>query len=432
MPMVELAALLTGATARNALARRDITAVFGILRDAGVSQLRIAAATGQRQSEVSEIVSGRQVQSVALLERVADGLGVPRGWMGLAYGLGSEPEPTAPQDVLSTEEEIRANLLRHGGTALFGRPVFGPAASIRVPDTPAPVPRRIGPPDVGHVAGTTERLSRLVSDFGGIPMTDALTAHARVSEALLGATMRDPVRQQLLVALSDAHRTAGSAAAGAGLRELARQHFVRGMDCAGAGGDLRRAVVNLGYLGSLELRVGPNEALKFFQLGAATAPTRLTRAALEYRCAWALGLLDGAADALRELRRAAESFEAAREEPRPWEHFATALPHVEGCTYFALRRFDRAAVAFAAAAEETSHAVVCTVSNSGLLAAAQLRCGELRSGLATAEGVITLAKDLRSVSVRADLAPLQQAAAARRESTCQDLARELTILRRAA
>ena len=83
--MTELADLLTGVTARHALAHRDITAVFRILRDAGVSQVRISSATGQGQSEVSEIMSGRQVQSVALLERIADGLGVRRGWMGLAY-----------------------------------------------------------------------------------------------------------------------------------------------------------------------------------------------------------------------------------------------------------------------------------------------------------------------------------------------------------
>jgi hypothetical protein len=153
---------------------------------------------------------------------------------------------------------------------------------------------------------------------------------------------------------------------------------------------------------------------------------------LEYHCAWALGLLDGAADALRELRRAAESFAAGRDEPRPWEHFATDLPHIEGCTYFALGRFDRAAVALSAAVEGMSHAMVCTMSNSGLLAAAQLRCGELRSGLSTATRVVGLARDLRSVWVRDGLAPLQQAAAARRESTCQDLARELAILRRAA
>jgi transcriptional regulator with XRE-family HTH domain len=115
--MADLAALLTGATAREALAHRDIAAVFRILGEAGVSQARIAVATGQRQSEVSEIVCGRQVQSVALLERIADGLGVPRGWMGLAYGSGLEPEPAAPEDA-PTEDQRRASLLRYGGAVL--------------------------------------------------------------------------------------------------------------------------------------------------------------------------------------------------------------------------------------------------------------------------------------------------------------------------
>jgi hypothetical protein len=72
------------------------------------------------------------------------------------------------------------------------------------------------------------------------------------------------------------------------------------------------------------------------------------------------------------------------------------------------------------------------VDNLGHLAAAQLRCGELRSGLLTATRAVRLAKGLRSVSVRDGLAPLQEAAAARPDSACQDLARELATLRGAA
>jgi hypothetical protein len=61
--------LLAGPTSRRALAQRDIAAVYRTLHDAGVTQASIAHATGQKQSEVSEIISGRQVQSVVLLER---------------------------------------------------------------------------------------------------------------------------------------------------------------------------------------------------------------------------------------------------------------------------------------------------------------------------------------------------------------------------
>jgi transcriptional regulator with XRE-family HTH domain len=68
---------------RAALAARDIGAVFRLVQRFGVSQRRIAALTGQ--SEISEILSGRQVLSYEVLARVADGFGIPRGWMGLSY-----------------------------------------------------------------------------------------------------------------------------------------------------------------------------------------------------------------------------------------------------------------------------------------------------------------------------------------------------------
>ncbi len=428
--MAALADLLTNSAARQALARRDIACVFRILRDAGVSQARVALTTGQKQSEVSEIISGRQVQSVVLLERIADGLGVPRGWMGLAY----EPDPalTAREDP-ETEDLGDENLLRHAATVLRGTPVFGPAEPISVRNAPTPVPRLVGSGDISQVAATTERLGQIAGKFGGIPMTGALSAHAQASEALLSATMGQPVRKQLLVALSDAHRAAGGAAADAGLRELARQHHVRSMDCAGEAGEMLRAVVAIGKLGSLELDFGqPNEALKLFQLGTAAAPGALARFRLEYDCAYALALLGASREAIAALRRADDSHHAASDEPRPWEHFGTAISHMEGRTYFVLGRFDRAARALSAATSGAGHAVACTVNNSGLLAAVLLRSGEIGAGLHAAQQVIRLAKGLRSVSVREDLAPLHEAAAARHDSACQDLVREVATVCSAA
>jgi transcriptional regulator with XRE-family HTH domain len=432
MLMTDLAELLTGPTARQALACRDITTVFRILRDAGISQATIARATGQQQSEVSAIVAGRQVQSIVLLERIADGLGVPRGWMGLAHADDFEPERLLAEDG-ETKDERRNNLFRHAATVLHGMPVFGPAKPIRVMDAPTPVPRRIGLVDVEQVTATTERLGQLSGDIGGIPMTKALTAHTIATEALLGAAMREPVRQRLLIALADAHSNAGWAAEAAGLRERARQHFIRRMDCAGAAGDLLRAAAAVDGLGRLELDASaPNEALKLFQLGAGIVQSALARSRLEYDCAFALGLLGLTSEALAALRRGQDFYQSASDEPYPWGYFATALPHIEGCTYFALGLFDRAALALSTAVDRARHAVTCTVINSGLLAAAQLRCGEVRAGLHTAGRMIASAKNVRSVLVRDNLAPLQEAAAARRDSACQELAREVATLRSAA
>jgi tetratricopeptide (TPR) repeat protein len=350
--------------------------------------------------------------------------------MGLAY----EPDPVpVVQADLQTGDIGDANLLRHAITVLRGKAVLGRADPIRVRNTPTPVPRRVGPADVKKVTATTRRLGQLARDLGGVPLTDALTAHTRTSEALFGADMHEPIRRGLLVALAEAHGDAAAAAWDAGLRDRAKEHFIRGMDCAGAGCDVLRAVINLDGLGRLKVDVEqPDEALKLFQLGLAAAPTALARSKLEYDCAWSLGLLGLATEAIHTLRRARDSFEAAHDEQRPWKHFATTLPHVEGCTYFALRRFDRAAAALSVAVDGAGHATVCTVSNLGLLAAAQLRCGELRGGLATATRLIGLIKRLRSVSIRGGLASLQEAAAARRDSACQDLAREVAILRSAA
>ena len=75
---------------RAALAERDIARVYRILQKCGISQRRIATLTRQSQSEISEILAGRRVTSYEVLVRIADGLGVPRGWMGLAVNTDAE------------------------------------------------------------------------------------------------------------------------------------------------------------------------------------------------------------------------------------------------------------------------------------------------------------------------------------------------------
>ena len=113
----------------RALAVRDLGTVYRLLTEAGVSQRRIAELTGQRQSEVSEVLAGRQVQAYDVLVRVADGLGVPRGLMGLAYD--EETAHTYAGDGPSfageelTEDMKRRHFLAAASVALWGRPVLG-------------------------------------------------------------------------------------------------------------------------------------------------------------------------------------------------------------------------------------------------------------------------------------------------------------------
>lgn len=71
---------------------RDVAGVYRFLQARGVSQRCIAAHTQQSQSEVSEILAGRRVESYTVLARIAEGLGIPRGLMGLAFAGRPDPD----------------------------------------------------------------------------------------------------------------------------------------------------------------------------------------------------------------------------------------------------------------------------------------------------------------------------------------------------
>ncbi|MGH4019302.1 MAG: helix-turn-helix domain-containing protein, partial [Pseudonocardiaceae bacterium] len=103
--MAEVSELLSTRAGRVALLDRDIPRVYRLLVDAGISQHQIARWTRQRQSEVHDILKGRQVRNVDVLERICDGLGVPRGWMRLAYAE-DVASNTAPDDVGQTPQEV--------------------------------------------------------------------------------------------------------------------------------------------------------------------------------------------------------------------------------------------------------------------------------------------------------------------------------------
>jgi hypothetical protein len=78
---------------REALAERDIGGVYRLHQRYGVSQRAIAAMTQRPQAEVSDIVAGRRrVYAYRVLFRVADGLGVQRGRMGLAFDNEAESD----------------------------------------------------------------------------------------------------------------------------------------------------------------------------------------------------------------------------------------------------------------------------------------------------------------------------------------------------
>ncbi|WIM99941.1 hypothetical protein ACTOB_003611 [Actinoplanes oblitus] len=109
---------------RAALARHDLAYVFQHLNSCGFSQRRIGHLTEQSQSEISEIIGGREVMGYAVLLRIADGLRIPRGYMGLGnydYEMHTPVENALTVGVTGAEEaeEIRRSL-QHAAEVMMG------------------------------------------------------------------------------------------------------------------------------------------------------------------------------------------------------------------------------------------------------------------------------------------------------------------------
>ena len=146
-----------------ALAARDIGALYRLLKRLGASQRQIARLTGQSQSEVSAIVGGREVLNVRVLERIADGLGIPRAWMGLSYG---EKGPDLTSVAEEVSEEVKRRVLI---AAAMGQPFLNLRGEpIRLPlSTDDPLPSRLGMAHVQEVRTFTDQLVGRARYYGG-------------------------------------------------------------------------------------------------------------------------------------------------------------------------------------------------------------------------------------------------------------------------
>src|SRR5690242_19000654 len=186
---------------RKALAVREVSTVYRLLRRTGVSQRQIAALTGQSQSEVSEILKGRQVMAYDVLARIADGLGIPRGYMGLAYDPATATSLVGLPDQAAAEEDESVKsrkLLAPGDAVTFGTAGLGADRGLCLP-SPAqtPAPSNIGLTDVKQVEAATRAMRALDYQFGGGACRDAVVAQLSWAQRLLGASGTDDVRLRL-------------------------------------------------------------------------------------------------------------------------------------------------------------------------------------------------------------------------------------------
>jgi len=199
---------------RPVLAERDIAVLYRVLKDnAELTQRQIAELTGQSQSEVSEILKGRRVRDVTVLERIAEGLGIPRELMGLSYGghgAGSEdsayPETEDGPGPEVEEEMRRRALIAATSLAALGRVVtsLGELAELALPRTGDELlPSRLGMSHVQAIEAVTEQLRALARQYGG--QAEVFGAATKQYTRWMEVPATEPVQARLGCALAELH-----------------------------------------------------------------------------------------------------------------------------------------------------------------------------------------------------------------------------------
>jgi transcriptional regulator with XRE-family HTH domain len=430
---------------RRALADRDISAIYRLLRRVGMSQRHIAALTGQSQSEVSEILRGRQVMAYDVLVRVADGLSIPRGYMGLAYDPATEASMVGPPDDAQAKEEEsvkRRNLLAHGTAMVFGTTVLGADRGQGPPSAAlTPIPGQIGVMDVKQVEATTRAMRALDYQYGGGTCRDAVVAQLSWAQRLLDASSKEDVKLRLFRALGDLENLAGWTSFDVGLVDSARRHYGTAMQFAKQAGDsslMSNIMYRVGriYLHNREA----NEALKWFQLGQIAAQNSGSERAVAILCAneaWAYSMLNEDVQAHKLMDRARS--ELARVNPTDAPDWASFFDHTEmtsiaGATYSELAAFDphyaptavaRVSEAIAGFGDRMARSRAMSMAS---LATNYLRQGEVTRGLQTGHKAVTAISAIQSPRAIQRLQPLQIEAGRWATKTNNADARELCHL----
>src|SRR6266540_2726280 len=388
---------------RAALAGREVSAVYRLLRKHGVSQRQIAAMTGQSQSEVSEILKGRQVMAYDVLARIADGLGVPRGYMGLAYDEVTAVRVAGTAEASGKEEDEsvkRRKFLAHAAAVAVGAHVLGDADMGSWVANPmlTPAPGRIGMTDVRQVEAATRALRSLDYQYGGGFCRDAVVAQLSWGQQMLGASGADHVKKRLHVALADLHNLAGWTSF-----------------------DMGRVYLH---------KEAPDDALKMFQLGQIAAQESGSELAVAVICAnqaWAYAMMGHEEQTMKLIGRTRDEFQRANlGEAEDWVRFFnetdvyamigtvhTVLAHngFPKHTQYAIPALTRAIEAYG---DEMARSKAFNLS---ALATNHLLDGDIDHGVKIGNSAVDLAEHLKSNRVRDRMRPLKDEADKRRNNS---------------
>lgn len=421
---------------RAALARRDIAAVYWRLRGYGFSQRMISDLTGQSQSEVCEIVKGREVQKVTTLERIADGLGVPRGYMGLAFNedptyLQDQGEPVG--DEVDEDMKRRTAVLNFAAAVMFGRPLLGEVVAIGAPVVEPVLPTRLVASDVTALKALTRELRKLGrAGHGGMP--DVLGQVATWAERKLKAPAVDTptTLQAYHSALAELHTLAGWCCYDMAQIDQSRWHYSRAVELAGDAGDVTEMASGL-----LHAAIGRSSSASPTTRSSSASWRRSSsvrpRTPPLANSSTRRGCTSGRRGAYADLGRpdlVQNELTKARDLPELADPFERAsLASARGATYLILGNVN--------VAESSATTAIRTWDSNDLRESVYTRILLARIHLQAREpGVERLAApainavaELRSARARTRLTPLEDALRARGDSTSADLAEKARQVR---
>jgi hypothetical protein len=423
---------------KRALANRNVAAIYRQLRRLGISQRCIAALTGQSQSEVSEILKGRQVMAYDVLVRIADGLRIPRGYMGLAYDPVTATSMVGPPDNVVAEEDEsvkRRKLLAHGAAVMFGTAVLAADRGQWQP-SPAqtPAPSNIGLADVKQVEAATRAMRALDYQFGGGACRDAVLAQLSWAQRLLSASGKEEVRKRLFRALADLQNLAGWTTFDIGLQDSSRGHFATALEFAKQSGDTSLMSYIMYRIGRIYLHNREaDEALKWFQLGQLAAQDSGSELAVSVLCsneAWAYAMMNNDVQAKKLLLRSRDELARSNQKEAPdWAQIdqITEMHAMIGTVHYELAAFDsrHTAVAIPALGEALARydqsMSRSQAFNLTMLATSHLRQGDVAHGIQLGQQALTVASAVKSQRIIDRLKPLEIEAARRSNPDSREL-----------
>lgn len=367
---------------RRALAEHDFAAAFSLIKKwGGLSQNRIAAACQLTPGKVSTIISGQQqVTSFGVICRIADGLRIPGGMLGLAdrpwERQQEQDEPDAPNPPKPTtasadatpwhpavtvglaSDLTRSDLVmdrRAATRALAGTAVAGAALLDSLEGWLQPSPAaddshhhgRLGQREVEELETTARAFRAWDHKFGGGLRRKAVVGQLNEVAGHLDEHQAPVIEQRLFRVLAHLAGTAATMAWDSGMQQQAQDYYRLALRATHAGGDRGfGANVLAGMARQMLYRDRPQDALELVHLaqkGARKAGGPRLQAMLSTREAWAYAAMGRAAAFQRAASEAADALSDADPGDEPYwiAYFDSAeLAGVTGGRLLELARQD--------------------------------------------------------------------------------------------